>query len=711
MNSPATATSEPPRPPRTRPHRNHIAAFFHNRDEEYDVLLPFIRAGFKRGDKAVHIVDPRLREEHIRRLRKGSIDTDAAEARKQLEIKVWKDTYLRSGHFDSDDTMRIIDGILTRARAEGFRSTRLIAHAEWILQEWEANYLEYESGINRVLAIHSDPVICVYNCAHFDARVIMDMLRCHPAVMISSVLHRNPFYVEPDELMEDMRSEEGSLADLLDPSVTAQSRQIHRAISDLIALSTLPAEWAGRAPGEIADQILSILIHCPRIDAAYVRLREGRGVDVARIQAEGWPQFQEWLKNIDCSPPGSAAISQQRRIELPANGKTLYVLQIPLGIEAQAGWIALGSAQPDFPNEMETLMITVAANQGLTAFQNALLLHERERVATAFEVVSEDIERTGMFDGPIGSSRAIRKAISQISKVAPTDSTVLLTGETGTGKELAARAIHKRSRRARQPFISVNCAALPASLIASELFGHEKGAFTGAEKQRLGRFELADKGTLFLDEIGELSLEIQAALLRVLQERVIERLGAAEHIRVDVRLIAATNRDLEQAVAEGIFRSDLYYRLHVFPIEMPPLRDRTEDIPLLTRHFIDRYAATLGKKITRIDPATMDRFQSYRWPGNIRELQNVVERSLILCEDDTFSAEAAWSGADPLREQKGPLFENLASYERSLIENALRDSGGKVSGDTGAAQTLGIPSTTLESRIKALNINKNRFRA
>jgi formate hydrogenlyase transcriptional activator len=300
--------------------------------------------------------------------------------------------------------------------------------------------------------------------------------------------------------------------------------------------------------------------------------------------------------------------------------------------------------------------------------------------------------------------------ISTIDKVAPTDSTVLITGETGTGKELVARAIHKRSRRARQPFIGVNCAALPASLIESELFGHEKGAFTGAQLRRLGRFELADGGTLFLDEVGELPLETQVTLLRVLQERTIERLGGGQPIRVDVRLLAATNRDLQQAVAAGSFRQDLYYRLNVFPIEVPPLRERREDIPPLTRHFIDRYAPTLGKKISRIDPATMDLFQTYRWSGNVRELQNVVERSLILCDGDTFSAEIALSTIESLHSYGGSLLESVAAYERELIESALGESRGRVSGDTGAARRLGIPSTTLESRIKALHIDKYRFR-
>jgi transcriptional regulator with GAF, ATPase, and Fis domain len=691
----------------------HIVAFFHNRDEEYDVLLPFIRAGFTRGDKAFHIVDPRLREEHFRRLREASIETEAAQARRQLEVKVWQEIYLRSGRFDPNETISMIEEMLTNGHEQGFKSIRAISHMEWMLQDWPGTerFLEYEARLNGVLSGYRDTVVCVYNCTRFDAQTVMDVLRSHPAVMISGVLHHNPFFIQPDELLKEIRTKDTSSIYPLNQGIATENRQVRRMINEVVALSTLPAEWAGREPNEIAEEMLSILMHYPRVDAAHVRLRQNHAQDVARTRAEGWPQFEEWLKTFDSPPSGSKAISEQRRIELSGNGVTLYVLQIPIGLEPHAGWIALGSVQADFPDEVELMLLTIAANQGLISFQNARLLYERDRVTTELEVLKEKVDSTGISDDLLGSSPSIRSVISQIGKVAPTDSTVLITGETGTGKELAARAIHKRSRRAQQPFVSVNCAALPATLIASELFGHERGAFTGAELRRLGRFELANCGTLFLDEIGELSLEIQATLLRVLQERVIERLGGAKQIRIDVRLIAATNRDLKRAVDQGTFRSDLYYRLHVFPIEMPPLRDRKEDIPLLTRHFITRCAATLGKKITRIDPATIERFQAYPWPGNIRELQNVVERSLILCEGDTFTADGMWSAISQTGTHKGSLFENVAAYEREMIENALRQSAGKVSGSVGAARRLGIPSTTLESRIKALNINKNRFRA
>jgi transcriptional regulator with GAF, ATPase, and Fis domain len=289
---------------------------------------------------------------------------------------------------------------------------------------------------------------------------------------------------------------------------------------------------------------------------------------------------------------------------------------------------------------------------------------------------------------------------------------VLITGETGTGKELIARAIHKSSHRAGQAFISVNCAAIPSSLIASELFGHEKGAFTGALQRRQGRFELAHSGTIFLDEIGELPAETQIALLRVLQERRFERVGGTRVIPADVRIIAATNRNLSAAIAAGTFRADLFYRLNVFPIHVPPLRYRKEDIPMLVEYFVKRYAENLRKRITRIDKNTLKLCQSYHWPGNIRELQNIVERSVILCTGDTFWVDEAWlSSQDELRlESSGPLTQNVQNYEKGLIEAALAESKGKVAGPNGAAAKLGIPPSTLHLKIKQLNIAKHTIR-
>jgi transcriptional regulator with GAF, ATPase, and Fis domain len=303
----------------------------------------------------------------------------------------------------------------------------------------------------------------------------------------------------------------------------------------------------------------------------------------------------------------------------------------------------------------------------------------------------------------------LQAVLSRISKVAPTDSTVLITGETGTGKELVARAIHRRSNRASRSFVSVNCAAIPRDLIASELFGHEKGAFTGALQRRVGRFELAEGGTIFLDEVGELSPDTQVALLRVLQEREFERVGGGKSIRTDVRVIAATNRDLKTAVARGTYREDLYYRLNVFPVEIPPLRARGADIPLLVDYFVDRYARKAGKSIRRIDKKTLQLLQSYPWPGNIRELQNVIERSVIVCETEIFTVDESWLSQRP--DGKPFLSEKVAATEKEIIEEALRESKGRISGPSGAAARLGIARSTLDSKIQTLNINKNRFKA
>ena len=337
-----------------------------------------------------------------------------------------------------------------------------------------------------------------------------------------------------------------------------------------------------------------------------------------------------------------------------------------------------------------------------------------DRLRSENFALREEVDKACMFEEIVGTSPALQTVLSRISKVAPSDSTVLITGETGTGKELVARAIHRRSDRSSRAFVGVNCAAIPRELIASELFGHEKGAFTGATQQRLGRFELASGGTIFVDEAGELPAETQIALLRVLQEHEFERVGGTRRIHADVRVIAATNRDLQAAISAGSFRSDLFYRLHVFPIEIPALRERKEDIPLLVEYFIDRYARKAGKHITTVEKRTLQVLQSYPWPGNIRELQNVIERSVIVCETENFSVDESWLSQQPVKKRAGSqlyLSEKVAAQEKEIIEAALRECQGRVSGPSGAAAKLGIARSTLESKIRSLKINKNRFRA
>ena len=336
-----------------------------------------------------------------------------------------------------------------------------------------------------------------------------------------------------------------------------------------------------------------------------------------------------------------------------------------------------------------------------------------ERVRNENLALREDIDRSSMFEEIVGSSPALQRVLGQVAKVAKTDSTVLIQGETGTGKELIARAIHRRSSRATRAFIRVNCAAIPQSLIASELFGHEKGAFTGALQRRLGRFEAADGGTIFLDEIGDLPAETQIALLRVLQEREIERVGSSHAVQVDVRVLAATNRDLEAAVERGAFREDLYYRLNVFPIWIPPLRERGDDIPVLVEYLVERYAKKVGKTIRNINKQTLELFRGYVWPGNVRELQNVIERAMVLCEGETFAVYESWlkeKRHQPSKRTASPV-TTLAEGERGVIEAALAACHGRISGPRGAAATLGVPRQTLESKIKALHIDTLAFRA
>jgi formate hydrogenlyase transcriptional activator len=343
-------------------------------------------------------------------------------------------------------------------------------------------------------------------------------------------------------------------------------------------------------------------------------------------------------------------------------------------------------------------------------------IHDRkqteERMRNENQALRDEIDHSSMFEEIVGSSAPLRRVLDQVARVAGADATVLILGETGTGKELIARAIHKNSKRSTRAFIRVNCAAIPPTLIASELFGHEKGSFTGAVQRRIGRFEAADGGTIFLDEVGDLPPEAQVSLLRVLQEREFERVGSNRPVPVDVRVLAATNRDLKSAVAQGKFREDLYYRLNVFPIEVPALRDRADDIPLLAEYLVQRFAQKAGKKIGRIDGETLELLRAYDWPGNVRELQNVIERSVILSDGEAFSVDEAWLR----RSDEGAFGSTIsalgagAAPDRERIEAALAASQGRISGPSGAAVRLGIPRQTLESKIRALRINKHQFK-
>jgi formate hydrogenlyase transcriptional activator len=411
---------------------------------------------------------------------------------------------------------------------------------------------------------------------------------------------------------------------------------------------------------------------------------------------------------------------------LVAIGVRVYV-RAPLFVrERLIGAIIFSRTSPRRFSDEEVAILEDVARPIAMAVSNSLAYEEISRLKDQLQaenlVLREEIDQQSMFEEIVGSSPVLQAILARVERVARTDSTVLITGETGTGKELIARAIHRGSSRAARALIKVNCAALPEALIASELFGHEKGAFTGALARRVGRFELASGGSIFLDEIGELSTEMQIALLRVLQEGEFERVGAAQTIHTDARVIAATNRDLAAGVASGRFRQDLFYRLNVFPIAMPSLRERRDDIPMLVEYFASRYSARLGKKLEAIDRATMDRLVAYPWPGNVRELQNVIERAAILADDGVLRVEEQDLHVSPKRSEGTPgdtverreaetlAPHGLRQHEKQLIESVLAECRGRVSGARGAAAKLGVPATTLESKIKRFGIDKHRFR-
>jgi formate hydrogenlyase transcriptional activator len=395
---------------------------------------------------------------------------------------------------------------------------------------------------------------------------------------------------------------------------------------------------------------------------------------------------------------GAVGIRAYTSIPMEARGRRLGVL-------------VFSRMNPDpFTPEQMTILTDVSraiAVATANAVANEEIIRLRDQLEAENIALRDQLSRITTFEEIVGDSAPLRRALESVEQVAATDATVLIAGETGTGKELFARAIHQRSRRAKGPLVKFNCAAVPETLLASELFGHERGAFTGAIERRKGRFEQANGGTLFLDEIGELPAELQVMLLRVLQEREFERLGGSDPVRVDVRIIAATNRDLMEEVRSGRFRSDLYYRLNVFPLRLPALRERPEDVPLLTAHFTAKHSERFGRVINRIDRRTMKMLEAHTWPGNVRELENIIERAIILSRDGALRVERdALSNGDLM----GNLDEGLRTQERSAIEAALLASGGRVSGQNGAARTLGLPPSTLDLRIKRLGIDKFLYR-
>ena len=488
----------------------------------------------------------------------------------------------------------------------------------------------------------------------------------------------------------------GTLIDVTEQDhLTQELRRRETYLTEAQRLSHTGSFGWNVSSGEIvwSEEIFRILEYDPSIKSTLGLVRQ-------RVHPADKARHEELLERATRDKRDFAIA---HRLLMPS-GVVKYVQVVGHAVTNECGEVEFIGSVMDVTAAKCAQQALEQAVQEIKALKDQL---QRENIA-----LREEIGETSMLEEIVGASPLLKAVLARVAKVAPTDSTVLITGETGTGKELIARAIHKGSLRAERPFVKVSCAAIPQSLIASELFGHEKGAFTGALHQRIGRFELAEGGTIFLDEIGELPCETQIALLRVLQEREIDRVGGARPIPIDVRVIVATNRDLKAAIGVNEFRSDLFYRINVFPIEIPPLRDRKEDIPMLVKYFLDRYARTAGKQIVSVNNKTLEALQSYPWPGNIRELQNVIERSVIVCDSENFSVDESWLSAEtvPPQSVSSGLPERVSAEERAVIEEALSQTQGRVSGPNGAAVKLRVPPSTLESRIKALRIDKQKFK-
>lgn len=496
-------------------------------------------------------------------------------------------------------------------------------------------------------------------------------------------------------------------------------RRLQSCLNDLISLLALPAIWNGGDPKQVLETLADVLMRMLSLEFAYVHLNassQAEAVEIVRVSNCKYDSqqvkrinrlLQPWLSGND-----SSAVAV---LPNPVGADDVSLIRTRLGLDCDRGVIVAASTDPAFPNEIEQLLFKTSVNQAIIELQRHDVIAARSE-SERIEQLKDQLQAENAYlrqqlqgeengNEIIGLSQALHKVLLHVGQVGPTKACVLIQGETGTGKELIARAIHRISPRHEHPFVKLNCAAIPTGLLESELFGHEKGAFTSAAGQYIGRFELAHRGTIFLDEVGEIPLELQAKLLRVLQEQEFERLGGGRTIRVDVRLIAATNRDLAEMVRAGQFRDDLFYRLNVFPILIPPLRERSDDIPLLVRHFTRQLSLEYNKSITTISEPIMDALCRYHWPGNIRELANFIERGVILSRGSMLEVPLAEL---KLSEQCQSEPQSLIDFEREHILKALKECGWVVSGPSGAAVKLGMKRTSLQYKMQKLGIERPR---
>ena len=712
--------------------RDHLCSIYESQQEHFAVAVSFIRIGLDRGEKCVHIADDGTLGDVREALQAEGVDVDRAVASNSLVSTTNEQAYLKRGSFDLDWMFSFWTEATELAMSEGFSALRVIDETEWVLREnfGLERWMEYESRLTHSLSQNNCVALCPYDRRLFPPELVLDVIRTHPIVVYGNTVCGNLYHVPPEEFLDNdnpAREVDRLLNNIWEhervESALREKQDELRGTQEILVANISQRK---RAEEELrrSETYLAEGQRLSRTGSWARNVSSGEAFwsqETFRIFAFDsektkpcYPMFLERIHPDD--KPGveqtvDTAVHEKRDWELD------YRIVLPdLSIKhVHAVGHPFVNEYGDLVEYIGTVMDVTDQHKGRSALEKAFdeIQTLKDQLCRENLALREQIDQMSMFEEIIGSSPALQGVLSRIARVAPADSTVLIMGETGTGKELVARAIHKRSQRSARAFVSVNCAAVPPSLIASELFGHEKGAFTGAQQRRLGRFELAEGGTIFLDEIGELPAETQIALLRVLQEREFERVGGNHPIPTDVRVIAATNRNLQAALAAGAFRLDLFYRLSVFPIEVPPLRERKEDIPMLLEYFVKRYASRAGKNIKSVDKGTLELFRAYHWPGNIRELQNVIERSVILCDSEVFSVDESWLSREPLQPNPPlhPPAGKLIDRQKEMIEAALAESKGRVSGRSGAAAKLRIPSSTLESKIKALKIKKNRFKA
>jgi transcriptional regulator with PAS, ATPase and Fis domain len=701
------------------PWGTHFFLFYEAKEDLLETLIPYFRAGLEDGEFCMWVVpEPLTQEEALRALRKAIPGFDHYRAEHNMELVQGHQWYLNDNQLDVAMVAGKWNQKLDYALSHGYSGLRIAGSTAWLAKKDWKEFCEYEKEVNDHICDSAMTALCTYPLHGSAAAEILDVTRTHQFAIARR--QGNWEVIETSELKQ-AKAEIKKLNGELEERVVERTAQLLAVNEEL----TAEVEQRLRAEEELRRSE-AFLAEGQRIShtgswswnvaTGEVHWSEEHFRIFGFEPGEATPTFEAFMNRIHKDDRSFVKLTIDNSVHYKEDFNFEYRIVIPGGEEKYArsiGHVFVNSAhQVGFVGSVVDVTEQHRAQESLqTAFEEIQTL--KDQLFKENLVLREEVDRTSMFEEIVGASSGLQRVTVRVSKVAPTDSTVLITGETGTGKELIARAIHKRSKRSSRTFVSVNCAALPQSLIGSELFGHEKGAFTGAQQRRLGRFELADGGTIFLDEVGELPAETQVALLRVLQEHQFERVGGSQSISVDVRILAATNRDLKAAMTEGTFRPDLFYRLSVFPIDMPPIRERKEDIPILVEYFIKRYAGKLGKKIHRIEKKTLDMFDSYHWPGNIRELQNVIERSVIVCSGEVFSVDESWLSPESPQPQEPsmPLADRLLAQERELIEAALAACAGRIAGPAGAAARLGIPPSTLDSRIKTLNIPKNHFRS